>query len=145
MNSISQPVSSKVAYFSMEIALDPAMNTYAGGLGMLAGDTLRAAADMGVPMVGVTLLHRKGYFRQRLDDSGNQTEEPAPWDIAKFLEPVKPAGSIAIEGRPVEIRAWRFLIHGVSGHIVPVYLLDTAAPQNSVWDQGLTDFLLWGR
>ncbi|HKU22686.1 MAG TPA: alpha-glucan family phosphorylase [Terriglobales bacterium] len=144
MNSISDPVSSKVAYFSMEIALDPAMNTYAGGLGMLAGDTLRAAADLGVPMVGITLLHRKGYFRQRLDPSGNQTEEPAPWDIEKFLEPVKPVGSMTIEGRPVQIRAWRFLIHGVSGHIVPVYLLDTQVAQNSMWDQGLTDFLYGG-
>ncbi len=144
MNSISEPVSARVAYFSMEIALDPAMNTYAGGLGMLAGDTLRAAADIGVPMVGVTLLHRKGYFRQHLDQSGNQSEEPAPWDIERFLEPVKPVGAMTIEGRPVQICAWRFLIRGVSGHIVPVYLLDTAVAQNSMWDQGLTDFLYGG-
>ena len=60
---------SRVAYFSMEVALDPAMPTYSGGLGILAGDTLRSAADLGVPMVAVTLLHRKGYFRQRIDDA----------------------------------------------------------------------------
>ena len=58
---------SRVAYFSMEVALSPAMPTYSGGLGILAGDTLRSAADLGVPMVAVSLLHRKGYFRQRLD------------------------------------------------------------------------------
>lgn len=52
------------AYFSMEVGLDSAMPTYSGGLGILAGDTLRAAADLGLPMIGVTLLHRKGYFRQ---------------------------------------------------------------------------------
>ena len=68
-----------VAYFYMEVGLDPAMPTYSGGLGMLAGDTLRAAADLGIHMVGVTLLHRKGYFRQHLDALGNQTESPAIW------------------------------------------------------------------
>ena len=63
-----------VAYFSMEVGLDPAMPTYSGGLGVLAGDTLRAAADLGVPVVGMTLLYRSGYFRQHLDERGNQTE-----------------------------------------------------------------------
>ena len=62
-----------IAYFSMEIGLEASIPTYSGGLGVLAGDTLRAAADMGLPMVAVTLLHRKGYFRQRLDDQGNQS------------------------------------------------------------------------
>src|SRR5581483_6288261 len=55
-----------VAYFSMEIGIDPDVPTYAGGLGVLAGDFIRAAADLGLPLVAVTLLHRKGYFRQRL-------------------------------------------------------------------------------
>ncbi len=66
----------KVAYFSMEIAIQNVMPTYSGGLGVLAGDTIRAAADLRVPMVAVTLLHRKGYFRQRLDQKGTQKEEP---------------------------------------------------------------------
>ena len=68
------PYKSTVAYFSMEICLDQAIPTYSGGLGVLAGDTLRSAADLGVPMVGITLLHRKGYFEQHLDESGQQTE-----------------------------------------------------------------------
>jgi Acetokinase family len=70
-----------VAYFSMEIALQSDIPTYSGGLGMLAGDTIRAAADLRLPMVGVSLVHRKGYFRQRLDPSGWQTEEPATGSV----------------------------------------------------------------
>jgi starch phosphorylase len=67
----------------MEIALDPAMPTYSGGLGILAGDTLRSAADLGVPMVAVSLLHRKGYFRQHLDEHGVQREDSADWSPEK--------------------------------------------------------------
>src|SRR5579859_1866949 len=78
------PSSGHVAYFSMEIAIHPAMPTYSGGLGVLAGDTLRSAADLGIPLVAFTLLHRKGYFRQRLDPSGSQTEEVQPWNPADF-------------------------------------------------------------
>jgi len=133
-----------VAYFSMEVGLDPAMPTYSGGLGMLAGDTLRAAADLGIPVVGVTLLHRKGYFRQHLDAWGNQSESPAVWAPEKFLEPLPPRASVTIEGRTVQIRAWRYILQGVSGHTVPVYLLDTALPENSPWDQALTDNLYGG-
>ncbi len=78
-----------VAYFSMEVGLLSAMPTYSGGLGVLAGDTLRAAADMGLPMIGITLLNRKGYFRQHLDAKGNQTESPVIWNPDKFLEPLE--------------------------------------------------------
>jgi glycogen phosphorylase len=60
----------QIAYFSMEIALEPRIPTYSGGLGILAGDTLRAAADRGLPLVGVTLMYRCGYFLQTLDASG---------------------------------------------------------------------------
>jgi hypothetical protein len=61
------PTAGVVAYFSMEIAINPGMPTYSGGLGVLAGDTLRSAADLGVPLVAFTLAHRKGYFQQHLD------------------------------------------------------------------------------
>ncbi len=70
----------RVAYFSMEIALEPDIPTYSGGLGILAGDTLRSAADLGVPLVAVTLAYRKGYFRQILDSAGNQFEQTQDWD-----------------------------------------------------------------
>lgn len=66
----------KIAYFSMEIALDPSMPTYSGGLGTLAGDTLRSAAELGVPIAAMTMVHRKGYFRQRVDEHGNQRQRP---------------------------------------------------------------------
>jgi starch phosphorylase len=133
-----------VAYFSMEVGLDPAMPTYSGGLGMLAGDSLRSAADLAIPMVGVTLLHRKGYSRQHLDALGNQSESPAVWSPEEFLEPLPARASVTIEGRTVQIRAWRYILHGVSGHTVPVYLLDTALPENSPWDQTITDNLYGG-
>src|SRR5512134_956203 len=131
----------RVAYFSMEIALNPAMPTYSGGLGILAGDTLRSAADLGVPMAAVTLLHRKGYFRQHVDEQGNQFEETAPWSPEQFLELMKPVTTVSIAGRQVHVRAWRYLIEGITGHNVPVYLLDTSIAENSAWDQTLTDFL----
>jgi starch phosphorylase len=134
----------RVAYFSMEVGIDPAMPTYSGGLGMLAGDTLRAAADLAIPLVGVTLLNRKGYFRQHLDAQGNQSESPAIWSPEKFLEPSPPRAWVTIEGRKVEIQAWRYIVRGVSGHEVPVYLLDTALAENSPWDQTLTDNLYGG-
>jgi len=133
-----------IAYFSMEIGLDSAMPTYSGGLGVLAGDTLRAAADLAIPIVGVTLLHRKGYFYQHLDDGGNQFDSPCDWNPEEFLEPLKPRVSVTVEGRTVRVRAWRRLVAGISGHAVPVYLLDTDLPENSTWDRTLTNHLYGG-
>jgi len=133
-----------VAYFSMEIGLDPAMPTYSGGLGVLAGDTIRAAADLNVPMVAVTLLHRKGYFRQRLGSDGEQREEPAEWVVEDFLKEMLPRASVTMEGRIVHLRAWRYEVKGVSGFKVPVYFLDADLPENSEWDRKLTHFLYGG-
>src|SRR6201996_8664213 len=128
-----------VAYFSMEIAISPEMPTYSGGLGVLAGDTMRSAADLGLGLCAVTLLHRKGYFRQHLDSRGFQTAEDQSWPIEEFLTLESPAVEVIIEGRPVMVRAWRYDLEGVSGHIIPIYLLDTDVPQNSARDRELTD------
>ena len=136
--------SPSIAYFSMEVGIDPGIPTYSGGLGILAGDTLRAAADLGVPMVGMTLLYRKGYFRQHLDANGNQSESPSEWSPEEILEPMEPRAAVTIEGRTIEIRAWRYAVQGISGHVVPVYFLDTSLPDNSNWDSELTDHL-YGR
>ena len=133
-----------IAYFSMEIALDPAIATYSGGLGILAGDTLRAAADRELPMTAVTLLHRQGYFRQKLDSTGWQTEEPSPWDIAAHTRELQARVAVTIEGRSVQVRAWQFDVQGTSGGSVPVYLLDTDLPENAEWDRHLTDHLYGG-
>ena len=133
-----------IAYFSMEIGLDPAIPTYSGGLGVLAGDTIRSAADLKVPMVAVTLLHRKGYFHQRLDASGWQREESVEWVAEDFLKEMLPRTSVSIENRVVHIRAWQYEAEGVSGYKIPVYFLDTDLPENSEWDRTLTHFLYGG-
>jgi starch phosphorylase len=133
-----------IAYFSMEIALESHIPTYSGGLGVLAGDTLRTAADLGLPMVGLTLLHRKGYFFQRLDGEGHQHEEPVAWPIDDFLSLTDATCQVQIEGRQVTVRAWRYVITAASGAEVPVFLLDTDTPQNDPFDRTLTDHLYGG-
>jgi len=133
-----------VAYFSMEIALDADIPTYSGGLGVLAGDTLRSAADLGIPIVAVTLLHRKGYFRQQLDANGNQSEQPQYWKPEEVLEATSARATVSVEGRNVTVRAWKYTINGVLGDIVPVYLLDTDLAENDPRDRSLTDSLYGG-
>ena len=81
---IHQP---SVGYFSMEIALRNEIPTYAGGLGVLAGDTLRSAADLEIPVVAVTLASTMGYFRQTIDAEGRQAEQIDPWDPSKWAVP----------------------------------------------------------
>lgn len=120
------------------------MPTYAGGLGILAGDTIRSAADLEVPMVAVTLLHRHGYFYQRLDGEGWQREEPVAWTVEDFLDPLKPRITVEIEGRPVQIRAWQYQVKGISEFDVPVFLLDTDVPENNASDRKLTNDLYGG-
>lgn len=133
-----------IAYFSMEIGLAEEMPTYSGGLGVLAGDTIRSASDGEVPMVAVTLVHHKGYFRQRLDAQGGQTEEPQPWSAADTLTELPARVQVSIEGRNVALRAWRYEAKGVTGAVVPVYLLDSDLPENTEQDRQLTDNLYGG-
>ena len=128
----------------MEIAVEPGMPTYSGGLGVLAGDTIRTAADMGLPMLGVTLLHRKGYFTQKLDANGWQIEEPVQWQAEKYLQEMKQRASVELEGRTVYIRAWRYEVAGAGGFTVPVYFLDSDLPENSPEDRTLTHHLYGG-
>jgi starch phosphorylase len=133
-----------IAYFSMEVALKSELPTYAGGLGVLAGDTLRSAADLALPMVGVTLLHRTGYFFQRIDAEGRQHEEPVAWSPDDWLVPLDATCTVEIEGRPVRVRAWRYTLEGVAGSEVPVFLLDTDVSGNDPGDRRLTDQLYGG-
>ena len=128
----------------MEIAIRPEMPTYSGGLGVLAGDTLRSAADLGFPLAAFTLIHRKGYFQQHLDPSGAQTEEVQPWNPADYCTEEAARVTVAVEGRTVTVRAWRYDLTGQFGHVVPIYLLDTDLEENSGWDRGLTDHLYGG-
>lgn len=133
-----------IAYFSMEIGLEGGVPTYSGGLGILAGDTIRAAADLKVPMVAVTLLHRKGYFYQRLYASGYQREEPVEWAVDDFFEEMPQRTSVTLEGRTVQLRPWKYEVPGIEGFKVPVYFLDADLPENSEWDRTLTHFLYGG-
>lgn len=137
-------MSERVAYFSMDVAIESNMPTYSGGLGILAGDTLRSAADLGVGMVGVTLLPRKGYFDQRLDAQGNQSESPSEWSPEDYLQPLPHRASVMVEGRAVKVRAWQFLFRGVRGHAVPLIFLDTNLEENDARDRALTDHLYGG-
>jgi starch phosphorylase len=134
----------RVAYFSMEIALDAAIPTYAGGLGMLAGDTLRAAADQEIPMVGVTLVSRAGYFRQQIDADGWQSESPDTWDPARWATRLPAAVAVPIEGREVWLNSWLYVVKGRTGYIQPVILLDTDMPLNEPQDRELTHQLYGG-
>jgi starch phosphorylase len=113
-------------------------------LGVLAGDTIRSAADLDVPMVAVTLLHRQGHFYQRLDARGQQTEEPVFWSVDDFLDPLPARVQVEIEGRSVQLCAWRYVVKGVTGAQVPVYLLDANLPENQPADRQLTDVLYGG-
>ncbi len=138
------PTEGLVAYFSMEIAINPVMPTYSGGLGVLAGDTLRSAADLGVPLVAFSLLHRKGYFEQHLDTNGMQREDVQTWNPADFCVEEPARITVSIEDRTVTVRCWRYELVGRYGHVVPIYLLDTDVDGNSGWDRGLTDHLYGG-
>jgi starch phosphorylase len=134
----------RISYFSMEVALGQSMPTYSGGLGVLAGDTLKSCADLQVPIVGVTLLYRKGYFDQKLDDRGRQQELPAPWKPEHFLRPQREVGRVEIERRTVQVRAWQYDIVGMTGYVVPLILLDTDIDGNGDYDRTLTDSLYGG-
>jgi starch phosphorylase len=133
-----------VAYFSMEIALENAMPSYSGGLGVLAGDTIRAAADLRLPMVAVSLLYRKGYFSQYLAEDGTQSEEPVSWRVEDFLEEEEARVTVPLENRRVELRAWRYRVKGVRGFEVPVYFLDADLASNAEVDRNLTGRLYGG-
>jgi starch phosphorylase len=128
----------------MEIALSPALPTYSGGLGMLAGDTLRSAADTAAPMAAFSLVHRRGYFRQHLDAVGQQTESDVPWSPETTLPSARKTVTIAMQGREVSVCAWRFDVVGTEGHVIPVFLLDTDVEGNDPYDRHLTDHLYGG-
>lgn len=135
---------SRVAYFSMEIALANDIPTYAGGLGGLAGDMLRSAADISLPMVGVTLVSRAGYFRQQLDSLGRQIELPEIWEPSEHAQPIAAKVAVQIERRTVWVGAWLYRIEGLSGTQEPIILLDTDLPENNPEDREITHYLYGG-
>ena len=134
----------RIAYFSMEIGINSKIPTYSGGLGILAGDTIKSCADLSVPLVAVTLLYRKGYFYQKLDEQGQQQELPYEWNPLDFLKLLPQKVTVNIENRSVLVQAWQYIVTGVSGYSVPILFLDTDIPGNSDYDCRLTDYLYGG-
>ncbi|MDI6801100.1 MAG: alpha-glucan family phosphorylase [Thermodesulfovibrionales bacterium] len=134
----------KIAYFSMEIGVRSDMSTYSGGLGVLAGDTIKSAADLNLPMVAVTLLTKKGYFKQEIDIYGRQTELPDEWDPNNFITPLKERVNVFIEEREVYIGAWLYVVESMRGPKIPIIFLDTDLPENAPEDRGITHHLYGG-
>ena len=134
----------RIAYFSMEIALRNEIPTYSGGLGILAGDTVRSGADLELPLVAVSLASRAGYFRQELDAQGRQTEHPDPWDPSRYATPLDAKIAVPIEGRVVWVGGWLYVLEGRMGGRQPVILLDTDLDENRPEDRGITHTLYGG-
>ncbi|MEW6052808.1 MAG: alpha-glucan family phosphorylase [Nitrospirota bacterium] len=134
----------KIAYFSMEIGIQNDIPTYSGGLGVLAGDTIRTSADLKLPMVAVTVLTKKGYFIQDLDESGRQTESPVLWDPAKYMTLLPTKISVQIEGRDVLVQAWQYNEKSLTGGFVPIFFLDTDIEENDPEDREITHYLYGG-
>lgn len=135
---------SKIAYFSMEIGVKSEMPTYSGGLGVLAGDTLRSASDLKLPMVAVTILSKKGYFKQELDNFGQQIEFPDEWNVNSFVTHINEVVRINIEGREVHVTSWLYIVGGATGGKIPIIFLDTDLPENAPEDRKITHHLYGG-
>jgi starch phosphorylase len=134
----------KIAYFSMEIGIHNDIPTYSGGLGVLAGDTIKAAADLKLPMVAVTLLTKKGFFIQELDEHGRQTERPVSWDPSRYMKLLPAKAYVVIEGREVVLQAWQYNVESLTRGCVPIFFLDTDVPENAPEDREITHYLYGG-
>ncbi len=134
----------RIAYFSMEIALRADIPTYSGGLGVLAGDTMRTAADLTLPLVAVSLVSRHGYFRQEIDSDGHQRELPDPWDPEHYCKPLRAKVTVPVAGHDVWVGGWLYILEAPRGGRQPVILLDTNYPENHPEDRAITDVLYGG-
>ncbi len=134
----------RIAYFSMEIGISNDISTYSGGLGVLAGDIVRASADLRLQMVALTLVSRKGYFRQKITERGEQQELPDEWDPAKSMFLMPKNVTVTIENRPVKVQAWLYEYQSPTGGLVPILFLDTDVEGNEPEDRRITDHLYGG-
>lgn len=133
-----------VAYFSMEIAIKSDMSTYSGGLGVLAGDTLKTIADFKYSAIGITLLHESGYVEQSFDKDGYQIDDPKIWDKEKYLKKLPFTIEVLMSDHKVTCAVWQYDIEGQFCNIVPIYFLDTNLPSNTEYDRNLTSKLYGG-
>ena len=134
----------KIAYFSMEIGLNDDISTYSGGLGVLAGDTIRSSADLKIPLVAVSLVSRKGYFKQELTGKGKQIEHPDEWTPSKFMNELPTEVRLQIQGREVRTKAWFYDHQSLTGGLVSILFLDTDVEGNTPEDRDITSFLYGG-
>lgn len=131
----------RVAYISMEIGMDSNIPTYSGGLGVLAGDTVRSAADLEIPMVGICLCYSSGYFYQLFNEKGEQKEKEIEWSFFYEFDKVEKPIKMKLEDREIKVSAWLYKVIGQSGHVIPIYLLTTEVEGNEDWMQRLTGSL----
>lgn len=131
----------KVAYISMEIGMDSNIPTYSGGLGVLAGDTVRSAADLEIPMVGICLCYSSGYFYQLFNEKGEQKEKEIEWSFFYEFDKVEKPITMMVEDKEIKVSAWLYKVIGQSGHVIPIYLLTTEVEGNEDWMQKLTGSL----
>ena len=143
-HALERPLS--VAYFSMEYGITDALPLYSGGLGVLAGDHLKTASDLGIPLTAVGLFYREGYFRQMLDTAGSQLEiyamnarESLPVRLVTDAEGMPLRVTLELPGRELKVRIWRASVGRVE-----LYLLDSDDPLNSPFDRGITAKLYGG-
>lgn len=134
----------KIAYFSMEIGLSNDIPTYSGGLGVLAGDTIKSSADLKIPLVAVTLISKKGYFRQDITGDGEQIEYPIYWEPSRFMIRLSKKVKVQIEDRDVYIQTWCYQVRSITGGVVDVLYLDTDVAENTKDDREITSFLYGG-
>lgn len=133
-----------IAYFTMEVGLRAEIPTYSGGLGVLSGDTIKSAADLNVPLCAVTLLHEQGYFTQVFTQDHWQQAQDVEWRKEDYMELLPNRVSVEIEGREIQVQAWKLAVKGITGHVVNIYFLDTNIEGNSEYDRGLTQHLYGG-
>ena len=134
----------KIAYFSMEIAMDSDIPTYSGGLGVLAGDAIRSSSDLRLPLVAITLVSRKGYLRQKITLDGRQLEYPEEWDPSKHMKLLPEITTLNIYGREVKIGVWVYEQESLTGGIIPALFLTTDVEGNTKEDREITDYLYGG-
>ena len=124
-------LSTNVAYLCLEFGFKSEMKTYCGGLGILAGDTIKSAADLGLDMFGLSILYKNGWFKQEILATGEQQESPDTWNFSQYLIPLNIQHTIHISGEDVKFQVWKYEVIGFNGHIVPVYFLDADLQENS--------------
>ena len=127
-----------IAYFSAEIGISRRLPTYSGGLGVLAGDHIKSAADLGLNMCGITLLYKEGYFKQRIDEEGIQTENYPKFDPYPFLDKLDASFTLKLRDRDVFINVYKYEYEGVKGEKIPIFFLDTDCDKNFQDDRIIT-------